>query len=266
MPKLGSSYILMEPSTCISLDIETDKWALSTSMNRPLSYNLDHLDFNNNAPGDQFNEAWIVVCKNQLKIGLYKHYLFSSDNVCQNPHLSHKAVSSASDTIRSCSELRKATPMYEHQAVNFNFFVLSAVAALYLAVRHAPLQFCNAPRDIFTGLEILKACCTSGMGSERLCEKVSTLEIAMKKLGYDPLGIGPQLTLREISSNMETPQSMERCWNHKTEVQTELTPRSESFSSFLSQMIATECIGLTADHPFLESHSINTWETQEWTV
>ncbi|CZR61879.1 uncharacterized protein PAC_11776 [Phialocephala subalpina] len=265
MPKLGSNYILMEPSTCISLDIETDKWALSTSMNRPLSYNLDHLDLTNSAPGDQFNEAWVAVCKNQLKIGLYKHYLFSSDNVCQNPHLSHKAVSSASDTIRSCSELRRATPMYELQAVNFNFFVLSAVAALYLAVRHAPLQFSNAPRDIFTGLQILKACCTSGTGSEHLCQKVSTLENAMKRLGYDPLGIGPQLILHEISSNIKTPDSTSSGWKEETEIQNELTPRSESFSSFLSQMMAAESIEWTADHPFPQPQGINAWDNRQWT-
>jgi hypothetical protein len=140
MPKLGTSYIELEASTRTSIDIEADQWAISTSISTSPNAHYTKAD------EAQFHKSFVTVCRNQLKIGLYKHILFSLPSIAQNALLSHKAVFTASETIQSCFQLQKSTPMYHLQAVHFNFFVLSAVAVLYLAVRHAPLEFGDTPR------------------------------------------------------------------------------------------------------------------------
>lgn len=252
----------MEPSIYTSLDIEADQWALSTSIDYPFARERDDSSHYKRAHMDEFHEAFVAVCRNQLKISLYKHNLFSPDSVRQNLFLSHKAVFSASHSIRTCRHLQTATAMYKPQAVHFNFFVLSAVAALYLAIKHAPLEFSYARRDIFTGLEIL-----TEMGSERLCEKVRTLENAIKRLEFGVMGIGAELNLHETStSHDETLCTIESAWSKETEVGEELmalVPRSGSFSSFLSQTLAAEPRNGTYS-PTHSQQPWDSWEIQEW--
>jgi hypothetical protein len=86
------------------------------------------------------------------------------------------------------SRLERTTSIYELQAAHYNFFVLSALAVVYLAVRHAPLQFSSASQMFFTGIQILKAHSTS----ERLCERIQALNNAMTKLGFKFLDIDPE--------------------------------------------------------------------------
>jgi hypothetical protein len=224
----------MEPCARTSLDLEADQWALSTSMGYS-SVHHRHSPSYGREDKDQFLKSFITVCKNQLKIGLYKHALFSLESIAQNAYLSHKAVSTASETINSCDQLQKATKLYDLQAVHFNFFVLSAVAALYLAVRHAPRKFSNTPEDIFRGLEILRPYCSSG----RLHERVQALEVAMKRLGYDAMGIGPQLTLL----GDETLYAGYSDWSAATEEEEgyiAFIPRLVSFPSLRSQAQTAE--------------------------
>jgi hypothetical protein len=225
MPKLGASYIELEASTRTSIDIEADQWAISTSISTSPNAHYTKAD------EAQFHKSFVTVCRNQLKIGLYKHILFSLPSIAQNTLLSHKAVFTASETIQSCFQLQKSTPMYHLQAVHFNFFVLSAVAVLYLAVRHAPLEFGDIPSEIFMGLEILRPYCTSG----RLRERVQALDKAMRRLGYNGMGIAPQLALNE---SPETLYSVGCDWVEEMQESEQLMghiPRLESFAPSQSQ-------------------------------
>lgn len=170
-------------------------------------------------------------------MALYKHNLFSLDTITQNTELSHKAVASASDTIQSCKKLQMTTTIYQLQAVHFNYFVLSAVAALYLAVRHAPLEFSASFKDIFTGLDILKSYRTSG----RLNDRVKALETAMMRLGYDPMGLGPQLRLNDTSSSHQKSPELQSRWLEVPEAGDELmalTPISSLISHIEPSMVS----------------------------
>jgi hypothetical protein len=265
MPKLGSSYIEMEPSTRTSIDIEADQWALSTSTTSAVPYCKDRTTPYTKEDEAQFHNSFITVCRNQLKIALYKHTLFSFSGIAQNPSLSHKAVCNASETIQSCSQLQKSTTLYHLQAVHFNFFVLSAVATLYLAIRHAPLVFSDTPREIFTGLEILRPYCTS----VRLCERVKALEKAMGRLGYDGMGIGPQLSLNVAPTIHGTLLGVQNDWAEEAEGSEELisfVPRLGSFSYFQSvpQAQAAESCSDTAWLDTITPWRL--WENQEWMI
>jgi hypothetical protein len=268
MPKLGTKYLTMEPTTCTSLDIEADQWALSTSINSILAPNHERNSQFKRTDEALFKNTLVTVCRNQLKISLYKHNLFSLESIAQNPEQSHKAVSTAAETIRSCKNLQATTAMYQLQAVHFNFFVLSAVAALYLAVRHAPLEFSNTPKDIFTGLEILKPYCISS----RLSKRVETLENAMKRLGYDPMGIGPQLNFKELPGAESAFYEIESVSSEEIEVvrvrgePMAFVPRLGSFSSFLldpeGEMPHNEIDWM--DSPTHPQQQWNLWENHAW--
>ena len=262
LPKLGSNYALMEPSTCASLETQTEQWALSTSITRMFAHGRDFSKYER-VHRDQFKMALVTVCRNQMKMGLYKHNLFSSDSIAQNPDFSRKTVSIASETIQSCNNLQKTTPMYELQAVHFNFFVLSAVAALYLAVRHAPLQFSESSKDIFTGIGILRPYCTL----DRLCERVWTLENAMKRLGHDPMGIGPQLILNETPTSQETSCIVENGWSEVGDEQLVAWMPSLGLLSSITSPSRAEAphndVGWI-ESPTHSQQQWDAWDNQEW--
>jgi hypothetical protein len=91
IPKLGNSYIEVEPSTRTSIDIEADQWALSTPTPRAIPYCKDRTTPYAKEDEAQFHNSFIIVCRNQLKIALYKHTLFSSSSIAHNPSLSQSS-------------------------------------------------------------------------------------------------------------------------------------------------------------------------------
>ncbi len=153
--------------------------------------------------------------------------------------------------------------MYELQAVHYNFFVLSAVAVLYLAVRHGPLTFNNAASDIFRGLEILKTCSSSGMASERLCEKVQILENAMMSLGYNRMQINGDIYLQPTNTHDETSCSSENCTSNHMEGDS--TPEGGLFSAFLSHnLITVPCDVDLVDVLTNPQQQWNPWGNEHW--
>jgi hypothetical protein len=183
LPKFGESLQLIDNSTCVSLDIQIDQWALATTSNFSSQYNgiRDSLNLQQTVlPTNQ--EGFVTVCANQLKIVLYKHNLFSPENITRCPDLSSKAVSYAIDTVQLCRRLSSTTGIYESLAPHYNFHLLSAIAVLYLAIKNAPTRFSNIAEDIFSGLELLEMCCKAGRGSDRLLMRVQALNQAMQNL------------------------------------------------------------------------------------
>lgn len=242
LPKFGSNFSLVDNSACLALEIELDQWALSTSREFSSALEHEHSGRSARTTNIQHYETLIAVCSNQLKISLYKHNLFSPDSIVQNPYFAHKAVASASDTIHVCSNLQKTSKIYESQAVHYNFFVLSAIGSLYLAVRHAPLRFKVAPWDIFTGLEILKTCCSAGRVSNRISDKVLTIEKAMTALGYSSIDISCDNHFQQTNASYET-----SCPTHKgvtDEMQgsniTDFAPKFGLFDDFPLHNLVTE--------------------------
>lgn len=262
MPKLGRQSICMEPSTRTSLDIQTEHWALSAVIDNTSAPDQGPSDRYGRAEKDQFNSAFTTVCRNQLKMALYKHSLFSLETIVQNTDLSHEAVASASDTIQSCNKLQATTVMYHLQAVHFNYFVLSAVAALYLAVRHAPLEFNTSFKNISIGLDILKNYRTSG----RLNDRVQALETAMKRLGYDPIGLGPQLGLNDTLSSHQRSPRLRSDWFEDPEVSDELIPFTpmSSLVSHIQPTAESRNYMERSNTPSLSLQQWMSWENDEW--
>lgn len=190
LPTFNSPSDPVDATTCASLEHEIDRWALKTTTRLTTAQEqLEPQERPNlfRFRKTNFNRAFVSVCQNQLKISLYKHAVFCARNTYGNPHFCQKAVSYSIDTIDVCSRLRRTSDVYEAYAVHFNLLVLSAVAVLYLAVRHAPQQLGCATQGLLRGFEILKASCVSGAASGRLVERVRALENVIMPLESIPL-------------------------------------------------------------------------------
>lgn len=264
LPKFGSNSSFIDQSACTSLDIEINQWALDTSTEfsrwetRPLAPSRTSQKI-------RLQEVFIAVCRNQLKIALYKCNLFSPENIARNPNFAHSAVFYAIDTLQVLSRLERTTSIYELQAAHYNFFVLSALAVVYLAVRHAPQQFSSASQMFFTGIQILKAHSTS----ERLCERIQSLNSAMTKLGFEFLDIDPdghsQPTGTDESNEIEL-------WNGSQERDcrdldlSSWIPEYGLLSSFLPHSLHTiqPDIEHQVENSYITQESQNPYDGQFW--
>jgi hypothetical protein len=82
--------------------------------------------------------------------------------------------------------MNQSTDLYRTQQVMFNYFLISALAVLFLAVSHAPGQFSNRSRDEFyMALEIVRGMTAHSYVSKRLWRTIKMLKEVGPKLGLN---------------------------------------------------------------------------------
>ena len=93
-------------------------------------------------------------------------------------------VEVAKDTIRVLTRLNQTSDIYRTQQVCFNYFLISALAVLFLAVAHAPVEFSRQVRDEFyMALDLVKGFSTKSYVSKRLWKTIRGLKEIGPKLG-----------------------------------------------------------------------------------
>ena len=121
---------------------------------------------------------------NQMRVLIYRPVLMSATNIMENKRYAKMAVDVAKDTIRVLSRLNETTNIYETQQVVFNYFLTSALAALFLAVAHAPVEFSRDVRDEFyMALDLIKRFSAKSYTSKRLWKAIKGLKEYGPKLG-----------------------------------------------------------------------------------
>ncbi|KAJ5048846.1 hypothetical protein NUH16_007356 [Penicillium rubens] len=132
--------------------------------------------------------ALLYLRANQLRMLIHRPVLHTSANVMRYPAESETAVEIAKDTIRFITRLNDTSDIYQLQQVAFNWFLVSALAALFLAVAQAPSQFSGSCKEEFYwALELVKGVSAQSYISRRLWKSIRSL----RKLGPQ-LGLGVQ--------------------------------------------------------------------------
>nr|XP_001397415.2 Zn(II)2Cys6 transcription factor [Aspergillus niger CBS 513.88] len=130
---------------------------------------------------------------NQLRMLIHRPVLHSAAHIAKYPAESQTVVELAKESIRFITNLNETTDIYRLQQVTFNWFLVSAVAVVFLAVTQAPTQFSTTCKDEFyTALELIKGFSTRSYISLRLWKSIRSL----RKLG-------PQLMHRPVQSQPE---------------------------------------------------------------
>jgi hypothetical protein len=122
---------------------------------------------------------------NQMRLSLYKHSLYTPNNVLKYPNFARRAVQVATKNIRVLSETRDSScDIDEFLRLHCYFFLTSSLVSLHLAIRNAPRQFSNSLLEYTTGLKILKSISVASIASEKLRKSVQTLENALNSLKF----------------------------------------------------------------------------------
>ncbi|GLA37526.1 hypothetical protein AnigIFM63309_004465 [Aspergillus niger] len=130
---------------------------------------------------------------NQLRMLIHRPVLHSAAHIAKYPAESQTVVELAKESIRFITNLNETTDIYRLQQVTFNWFLVSAVAVVFLAVTQAPTQFSTTCKEEFyMALELIKGFSTRSYISLRLWKSIRSL----RKLG-------PQLMHRPVQSQPE---------------------------------------------------------------
>ncbi|KAL4904358.1 hypothetical protein BDW74DRAFT_185657 [Aspergillus multicolor] len=129
----------------------------------------------------------VYLRANQLRMLIHRPVLHSAAYMMRFPGESQTVVDMAKDSIRFITQLHASSDIYQLQQVVFNWFLVSALMALFLAVAQIPSQYSTACREEFyMALELVKGVSTRSYISRRLWKSIKGLR-----------RLGPQLMHRQ---------------------------------------------------------------------
>jgi hypothetical protein len=121
---------------------------------------------------------------NQMRILIYRPVLHTATTIMENLDFANVVVKVAKDTIRILTYINQTSDIYRVQQTMFNYFLISALAVLFLAVAHAPAEFSQPSRDEFyMALELVRGLSSNSYVSKRLWKTIKTLKEVGPRLG-----------------------------------------------------------------------------------
>jgi hypothetical protein len=133
---------------------------------------------------------------NQMRILIYRPVLHSAFSIQENLSYASQVVELAKDTIRALTHLNQTSDIYRAQQVCFNYFLISALAVIFLASCHAPVHFSALSREEFyMALDLVKGFSNKSFVSKRLWRTIKGLK-----------EVGPKLGLSQDSNNNLGPE------------------------------------------------------------
>ena len=165
------------------LDFQVLQW--HNSIPESLKFHPDNLtEMNATSRGQRRLQVILYLRTNQMRALIYRPVLMLATNIMENRQFAQTAVDVAKDTIRVLTRLNEMSDIYRAQQVSFNYFLTSALAVLFLAVAHAPVEFSSQVRDEFyMALDLIKGFSTKSYTSKRLWKAIRGLKEVGPKLG-----------------------------------------------------------------------------------
>ena len=123
---------------------------------------------------------------NYARILIYRHHLMSASSIAANLTHAWLVVDIAQDTIQVLVHLHTTTDIYSRQQTAFNYFLLSAIAVIFLAVCHAPTVFAaNCRKPFHDAVDIVRGLSGHSIVSRRLWKSIRGLIPRIKTLSSD---------------------------------------------------------------------------------
>ncbi|KAM5349627.1 hypothetical protein ACJ41O_006132 [Fusarium nematophilum] len=188
IPPFGSASQAIPDDTAMALDLSTQDWLESIPPHLQLRHPRLGL-----APRSQPRHlhrlrALLYLRGNYARILIYRHHLMSAASIAANPSSAWLVVDIAQDTIQVLVHLHETSDIYSRQQNAFNYFLLSGLAIIFLAVCHAPVTFAAPCRKIFLeAADLVKGLSRNSIISRRLWKSIRGLIPRMKSLSLQHL-------------------------------------------------------------------------------
>lgn len=123
---------------------------------------------------------------NQMRILIFRPVLNSATSIAANENgaTAQTVVDIAKDTIIVLTHVNQTSNIYRAQQMQFNYFLVSALAVLFLAVSHAPAKFsANCRDEFYMALDLVRGLSSTSVVSKRLWTTIKGLKQIGPKLG-----------------------------------------------------------------------------------
>ncbi|KAL2760078.1 hypothetical protein ACRALDRAFT_2096950 [Sodiomyces alcalophilus JCM 7366] len=163
---------IMQWYDCVPEEVKLGHRDKENPLTSTSSYNLQRL------------RVWTYLRLNQIRTWLYTPILYSATSIMGNMQYAQLVVDLAKDTIRYLSHLNNTTNFYRKLQVFYHQFLSSAIAVLFLASVHAPVEFSSGCRkEFYLGLELVKDLSAKSWVSQRLWRTVGALKEVAPRIG-----------------------------------------------------------------------------------
>ncbi|KAJ2901582.1 fungal specific transcription factor domain-containing protein [Zalerion maritima] len=204
---------ILEWYASVPKEVQIEHWGEIKPMPSTPSYNLERL------------QIWTRLRLNQMRIWLYTPILHTNTSIMAHLELASLAVSLAQDTISYLYNLNNTSNIYRKIQVFYHQFLTSAIAVLFLASVHAPVQFSTkCRREFYLALELVKDLSSKSWVSQRLWQTIKSLKDDGRPLGLvsddeengnryqgqgteHPTAVSSLVTSASLASSSPTPSS-----------------------------------------------------------
>lgn len=157
---------------CAYLDGQVQEWV--RSIPRELQFDPAGSDHTDRA---MMLQVLLALQANQLRILVYRQNLLSSERIEEDRAGASIAVETAKSTVHMLDFFSRVSDIYFQRPEPFNYFLISALAALFLAVLHAPSQFSQCCRpEFYTAVDMVRRSATRARTSRRLQKIIRSLK------------------------------------------------------------------------------------------
>lgn len=172
---------------CALLDAQVQEWANSIPSElqfdpswRP-SQGSEYLD------RVMMLQVLLALQANQLRILVYRQNLLSSERIAENINGASTAVETAKRTVQMLDYFSRVSDEYFQRPEPFNYFLISALAAFFLAVSHAPARFSQTCRpEFYTAVDMVRRSATRARTSRRLQKIIHSLKRIQLNVQWQP--------------------------------------------------------------------------------
>lgn len=145
--------------------------------------------------------AMLYLRGNHLRTLVHRHHVLSPNLVHADLQSARLAVEIAKDSIQVLVDLAETSDIYARQQSAFNYFLLSALAVILLAVCNAPKTFFNSCHESFSSaVELVRSFSRGSLASRRLWNSIRGLLPAVRTLGLK-IGSEASNSQHEASGN-----------------------------------------------------------------
>ncbi|PYI09134.1 fungal-specific transcription factor domain protein [Aspergillus sclerotiicarbonarius CBS 121057] len=170
---------------CAYLDFQVQQWIQSI----PPELRFDpsqrsSTGSNPHADSMMMLQVLLALQANQLRILVYRQYLFSAESIEESVPSASIAVETAKSTVHMLDFFSRVSDIYFQRPEPFNYFLISALAALFLAVLHSPSRFSQVCRpEFYKAVDMVRRSSTRARTSRRLQKIISSLKLIRLNLG-----------------------------------------------------------------------------------
>jgi hypothetical protein len=184
IPPPGSTFMTIPRDTVSFLDFLTQSWLSQIPPDLQLRHPRLGL-----APRAQPRvihrlRALLYLRGNHIRMLIHRHYVISTSNIMNDLQSARLVVEIAKDSIQVLVHLNESSDIYACQQNVFNYFLLSALAVIMLAVCHAPTLFAKSCREGFlSATDLVKGFSRQSVASRRLWKSIQGLVPGVRTLG-----------------------------------------------------------------------------------